>query len=117
MDWDTKAKKYLEQKKQREEEERDRKERKRVEREEARERRSNVLKLAWLQVRFRCHICGALPTRPKTEHWYVCPDFNAPSSGVNWNEPGNLSKCSVCGKWTCDSHLHQGICERDLSTM
>lgn len=76
-----------------------------------------------LQRKFRCDICGVLPTEPGTiyeSYTYRNPnDYDDDDSLTDykevktWSVPGGLTKCTICEKWFCSQHIHNGICERD----
>lgn len=74
--------------------------------------------LANLQRRFKCHVCGKPSSTPqKTEHDTRQYDYGIVTGGsvwveTNWDVPGDFIQCSMCQKWTCDAHIHRGICQR-----
>lgn len=77
---------------------------------QARRKREFPERLRLLQSKFKCHICGVLPTRPARTNFVKDWDGNE-SSDEDWSEPGNLHKCSICHEWTCSTHLYKGICQ------
>lgn len=65
--------------------------------------------------RFKCHVCG--------EHSSGVPLIRSSIGKSGWMSsenldlPGDLEECSVCHKWTCDKHLHHGVCIRCFSRL
>ena len=80
--------------------------------ESARERREEERKaLAKLRRHFKCHICGEVASGPKEKRGQGSDDWQ-PQTYTDWDFPGNLSQCSLCGRWVCKRHIHRGICQK-----
>ncbi|HEX3053056.1 MAG TPA: hypothetical protein VHP83_20525 [Aggregatilineaceae bacterium] len=82
--------------------------------------------------KFKCHICGKVSTVPGSEtvsyeepnprsttamqnadgDWLYDDRYVTRSSEQDdYSQPGDLQKCSKCGKWTCAEHLYRDICK------
>ena len=66
---------------------------------EAVERAQYQRKLAKLQRRFKCHVCGKPATRPDNRR-----DPDNDTRYDEWDVPGDLEPCYYCHKWTCPEH-------------
>jgi hypothetical protein len=67
-----------------------------------------------LGVKFQCHVCG----RPSKEPDTVREEHHRPESELifseyveDWNHPGDLYRCKVCGQWTCRDDYAEGYCK------
>lgn len=79
-------------------------------------------RLAKLQSRFKCHICGKPSLTPgerqestdrlvQHHEFYSGPKEYEKITIEDWNTPGDLIRCDKCKKWSCSSHIHWGICK------
>ena len=59
-----------------------------------------------LQSKFKCYICGRLPTIPGKGTDPYDREY------VDWDKPGDLCECNTCGKWVCDICRHVYTCQR-----
>ncbi len=69
------------------------------------EREEYARKVAELARKFKCHVCGARPTKPLE----VSPDPYGgwgSGGGTDWDRPGDLYQCYCCNKWTCEKDCH-----------
>ncbi|HET7098629.1 MAG TPA: hypothetical protein VFI61_00105 [Patescibacteria group bacterium] len=64
-----------------------------------------------LQHIFFCHICHTHATKPAKQEIDV-GDYKAPDVIDDWSQPGDLEQCVKCCKWTCEEHIHKGICQK-----
>ena len=73
-------------------------------------------KIAQLGSTFRCHICG----KPAKKPYIVVTTTHENADGMhldsthseeNWEQPGDLTRCSECRNWTCEEHVYKGICQ------
>ncbi|MCX6704609.1 MAG: hypothetical protein NTZ07_04175 [Candidatus Woesebacteria bacterium] len=82
------------------------------------EKEAKLLKLAQT---FYCHFhgCNVRAQKPSihTESWGGdSPGYGVPASGgsstvEDWSLPGDLQLCEKCKQWTCEDHIHNGICQ------
>jgi hypothetical protein len=79
---------------------------------EERQAKARDAALAAKLARFKCHVCGKSASKPGltcsgggsgTQEGY--------SYSQNWDFPGDLERCNNCRKWTCEEHIHKGICK------
>jgi len=106
-DWRLRAKEFVNRRRQKEEEERKRYSQKahdEFKREEDR-------KLKNLQRKFKCRVCGKLPTIPILGGSEQHGIDNEVSWDDNWDIPGDLSQCSMCRGWACEEHIESHICQ------
>ncbi len=75
------------------------------------ERREYDTNLRKLQRKFSCHVCGKSATRPG-EATIDVGDYKPRETVDDWILPGDLSKCTICHKWTCKEHIHKDICQK-----
>lgn len=91
-------------------------------REEQKLKAEYARRIAKLQSRFKCHICGKPASKPGTQevstgrirqyHEFYSGAREYETETVDdWNTPGDLTKCDKCKKWTCADHIHWGICK------
>jgi len=92
-------------------------------REEEKLKAEYAKRLAKLQARFRCHICGKPSSKPSEKQestgrlvqhheFYSGPKEYEKITVEDWSSPGDLIKCDNCKKWTCAEHIHWGICKK-----
>jgi hypothetical protein len=116
--WQQKIMKYREQQR----EQKQQKEQELIRRRELEEERIFLEKKKKLGDKFRCHICGRRAEKPRiVRHYAGDGDWD---EYEDWNEPGDLSKCEICGKWACSSlsegrelHMYDGICKIDAEKL
>jgi len=83
-----------------------------------RNKRERLEKLAELGKNFRCHVCGKISQKPRQKYessyvnlGYGASEFGEGSYFDDWTKPDDLFQCSICHEWTCEEHLHKGVCQ------
>jgi hypothetical protein len=82
----------------------------RIKREQERAYQQEIADQEWndkvrtLQSKYKCRICGVLPTEPRTTiYWDAAPV-------TDWDSPGDLERCRCCGYYACNQHFHDKYC-------
>ncbi len=74
-----------------------------------------MTRLAEHQKSFKCHIKGctveSLGPKPIGGLAHVVWNVEFDVRFFDWECPSSLEACSLCGRWTCSSHIHHGICK------
>jgi len=86
-----------------------------TEKQKRRREKEEAEKLTEHQRRFHCCVCGKPSPGPfmgltgvPISDWPGWVD----EPGPHWRIPtGGLKKCSQCGQWACEEHIHKGICQ------
>ncbi len=78
---------------------------------EDKEKREYEANLERLQRKYSCHICGKLPTKPAKMEMGGS-DYTASETVDNWKLPGDLIKCSICHRWTCEEDFYEEYCRK-----
>lgn len=75
-------------------------------------------RLAEMQKKYSCHICGVLASGPTHHPAYDASGYDTVHEDAwdDWNNPANLYKCGTCDKWACEDHIYikgigPGICQ------
>lgn len=63
--------------------------------------------------RFNCHICGKLATGQKMSSHLTMDGWEYTPLDL----PKGLWECCNCNKWTCEKHIHKGICQECAEKM
>lgn len=96
-------------------------ERKRLEdqrRQEVQQQKEFARKLANLQARFRCVVCGKLPTGPSGDYYEGSSSSPGMDGGggryvpIDWDNPTGLWKCNLGNHWACEDHIYKDICQK-----
>lgn len=63
-----------------------------------------------LKSKFWCHICNTSAKKPAEKYVGMNGDYSSIYQ-TDWSNPGDLTKCKNCDKWTCAKDIHRGICK------